>query len=124
MTRNKELLREILIQVHQAPAGQLLSQVLVSDELAGRIGSELSNKYVSDHVQQLIETGLVEGTVERTGIFIIRRLTSAGHDFIEDSSDPKVWSKTMELAGGKSLGIFREILVQVAAGVITSAVTR
>jgi hypothetical protein len=85
MKRDIDLIRSLLLNVesdgeHAVPAGH-------------------TNEEIADHVQQLVEEGLVEGVVVRDGQGVpcgatIIRLTSKGHDFVDATRNPRFWMKT------------------------------
>lgn len=85
MKRDIDLIRSILLNVesdgkHAVPGGH-------------------TDQEVADHVQQLIEEGLVEGIVvrDREGLpsgAAITRLTSKGHDFVDATRNQSFWIKT------------------------------
>jgi len=79
----------------------LLRNILLDAESNGHLGlpGEHTPEEIAEHVQQLLEAGLVEGQVVRNkvGILIgsaIIRLTAAGHDFLDATRNPSLWTKT------------------------------
>jgi hypothetical protein len=68
---------------------------------------------IRDHVKQLEERGLVSGVHHTSSSVAVMRITSAGHDFIENIRDDDVWSQTKEKAGkAGSVGI--GVVVEIA----------
>lgn len=107
MKRNMDLVREILLQIEERDQGQRRWVELTIPEH--------SESEVVEHLFLLHETGLIEGN-DTSSIgerdFKARRLTAAGHDFLDSVRDPKIWKKAKdgaEAAGGFSLGILGDI---------------
>jgi predicted TIM-barrel fold metal-dependent hydrolase len=82
---------------------------------------------VADHVQQLIEEGLLEGVVvrDRIGVpcgYSIIRLTSRGHDFVDATRSQNFWNKTKgyvtKSLPGWTLAIVKEIAERAIKGEI------
>jgi hypothetical protein len=90
MKRDFDLIRKIVIAIAAEPAGSGYFSVSFPDEY--------DNPTVYEHIEMLIEAGLVEGEVSRsidmgiTGI-AIRGLTWAGHDFLDSIKDDTIWQK-------------------------------
>jgi hypothetical protein len=113
MKRDLDLIRSLLLNVesdgeHAVPAGH-------------------TNEEVADHVQQLIEEGLVEGVVvrDREGVpsgAAIVRLTSKGHDFVDATRNPSFWIKTKGYVTknlpGWTLSILKEVAERAIKGEI------
>jgi hypothetical protein len=79
----------------------LIRAILLDCESDGKLGvpGDHTNEEMADHVQQLLEEGLVEGVVQRNREgtpcgFAIIRLTSKGHDFVDVTRNQKFWTKT------------------------------
>lgn len=113
MTRNIELLRAILEQAERAPAGEATVKWPAPKEFADQ---GIGQKEMADHVKQLIELNLVEGDARMvTGTWIIRRLTSKGHDFLANARTEGAWKAAMAKAGNASVEIFAAVLGAIAA---------
>ncbi len=59
---------------------------------------------VSGHIALLLDEGFIEATIfpgsyEGYDDFIIERMTSLGHDYLDSVRDDNVWSKTKEKLG-------------------------
>ena len=113
MKRDIDLIRSILLNVESDGERPLPS---------GHTGEE-----IADHVQQLIEEGLVEGVVVRNGQGIpcqatIIRLTSRGHDFVDATRSQNFWNKTKAYVTkslpGWTLGILKEVAERAIKGEI------
>jgi hypothetical protein len=56
----------------------------------------------------LIDGEVLDGEREQSGGFVARKLTWAGHDFLDSVRDPKIWSATkdkVKKAGGFTIDI-------------------
>lgn len=113
MKRDIDLLRHILLRVESDG----------KDEIPGNHTDE----EIADHVQQLLEGGLVEGEVVRNHVGIpchavITRLTSAGHDFLDATRNPSFWTKTKSYVTknfpGWTLSIVKEVAERALKGEI------
>lgn len=90
MRRNFDLVREILIAIADQPAG--------SGNFSLAFPGEYEDVLVLEHLELLIEAGLVDGVVSRSmdagiGQASITRLTWAGQDFIAAIESDSNWSK-------------------------------
>ena len=108
MKRDMSLIRELLMYVEQQPADGVIQQVLVPDGIdPGTVG---------EHIELLIERGLVEGEVidPRSPSFASkRRLTWEGHDFLAAIRNDTVWRKILakarELGDSLTLEVAKEL---------------
>src|SRR4029077_2807398 len=68
---------------------------------------------VDYNLNLLIEAGLIDGNKTVDPGALVRKLSWEGHDFLNDTSDPDIWSKTKERAKGIAnvvgFGLVREI---------------
>lgn len=104
MRRDFDLIRKILIEVANQPAG--------GSYFSLTFPGEYPDPTVFEHVELLIEARLLEGQVLRSldlGVsdVAIRGLTWAGHDFIEAIESDTNWAKVKQFLGeaGKQIGI-------------------
>ncbi len=104
MTRDFNLIREILFKVEQAPSGEVL-QVMSFDH-------EIDEAAFGEHLEIMIEAGLLEGEVHslRPLMFVIRRLTWAGHDFLSNARNDTVWKRVMAEAEAKGTSVTMSVL--------------
>lgn len=111
MKRDMELIRLLLLKVEgEEPKPDL---------------SGYTQKQQGYHLAKLIEAGLVNGEISRdnngnaTGAVPIE-LTWDGHEFLDAARSDKVWnralSKVKSEGVGVSIGVLKELLVQVAKG--------
>jgi hypothetical protein len=95
MRRDPDLLRRIMQAVEAQPPGTKL------------YGSALevdcnNQKELADHVNQLIDAGLLEGKIHfqyEQAVppkIVIQRLTNAGHDFLDAMREENIWRKVKE----------------------------
>lgn len=109
MTRDFDLIRSILFQVHAAPPGVPIMQ-LSSD-------SSISEAVFAEHIDLLIKRGLIEGKVLSRNplMFGIRGLTWEGHDFVEKAQNETIWKGTMAEIKTKAL----PLTIEIVSGVLT-----
>jgi hypothetical protein len=111
MKRNPELIRAILLQV-EADAGVSIDLVTLNIE-----GFE--DRLVSYHVNLLRDAGFLEAehipdSSDDGWIWMPKRLTWNGHEFLDAVRSNQVWShtkSTVERIEGFTLGIMKEIAV-------------
>ena len=73
---------------------------------------------VNEHIELLVEAGLLKGEVKRThdgrAIVMISRLTWAGHDFLDSIKDETLWQKAqasiLKPVGGVAFDVLLEWL--------------
>lgn len=104
MTRNFEIIRQILLAVEKTPSGDPIQTL--------NWEGEADEAEVGEHLQLLIEAGLVEGKVVavRPLMFVIHRLTWSGHDFIANARNDTVWKKVMAEAKEKGSSVTMTLL--------------
>lgn len=112
MKRDLDLLRDIMIYLEEnlIPGGNIQStDISLYDD------SDEEYKKLSEHIKLLIEDGLIEAKPIMVGgfaIFMILRITSKGHDFLDALRNDTVWNNTkekMKEIGGFTLGIALDI---------------
>jgi len=121
MTQDLNLLRGIMLFAEEQPAATSFHLHNLKERLP-----DSDETVIADHVLQLKEEGLVEGTVllypkEKTAKIRIERITSQGHDFIRALKDDSVWSKTKKevIDQGKAASI--GMIVEYATGLAKEA---
>jgi Hypothetical protein (DUF2513) len=84
-----------------------------------------------EHLELLIEQGLLKGEAEviphdsEGGDFLIKRVTCAGHDFLQLTRDEELWGDTkriMKKAGTWTFGILLELLKENATGFVKAVI--
>ena len=115
MKRNLDTVRRLLELVESQPAGQPL--VTFSGSF------ENTPVEVVEHLQLMIDAGLIEGEaqtdpeMEGGGIFVISKLTWAGHDFLDAARSEEVWNATkrrIAKVGSWTFGLVLEVLKEEA----------
>lgn len=104
MTRDFELIRKLLLQIEDAPAGEPLQSLTVDESLDEAV--------LGRHLELLIDAGLIEGQVigHRPVSFVIHGLTWSGHDFVEHARNESVWRSVFENTKAAGTSITLEIL--------------
>ena len=103
MTRDMDLIREILLLAQSRPAGEALRDFT---------SIKASEEEVVEYVQLLMDAKLVEAHVNRYqggGSAIIIRLTFSGHDFIDQAANENLWSRVKKLAAKAGIPLTVEI---------------
>ena len=109
MKQNNELIRFILIRAESetAPTFSITAREILSEF------PEINQDILDEHIRILVETGFLEAQPTQL-YWIIQRLTPAGHNFLQNASDPAVWKKTLQVAGQFTLDVIARILTEVA----------
>ena len=106
MVRDFDLIRKILIEVQAKPAG--IGAISISYD------GEYAQGIVNEHVELLIEAGLLKGKVLRgvagLSAVAIDGLTWDGHNFIDAAENESIWRKAIALIKGKGGAITFEVL--------------
>jgi hypothetical protein len=117
MKRDLDLIRRILFQVEEK--GQVRGNVTL--EIPGWTPEEISH-----HVWLLQDAGLLEATdLSNMRTFDVRprKLTWAGHEFLDAARNDTVWRKTKELVkekgGSIPFEVLKGLLVKGAASLFT-----
>lgn len=116
MKRDLDLLRDIMIYLEEnlAPGEHIQStNITLYDR------SDEEYKKFSEHIKLLLDDGLIETAkplvAQGFSLFVIKRITSRGHDFLDALRSETVWKRTkekMKEIGGYTL----EIAVEIAKG--------
>jgi hypothetical protein len=99
MTRDFDLIRTILSEVQAAPPLSVLMHI----EAGGA-----DRATVIEHLELLIEAGLIEGRVRRVAmndaVYTVTRLKWEGQDFLDAAKDDNIWhqAKTTIIESSKS----------------------
>jgi len=118
MKRDMDLVRELLLRLEAEP---LDGNVWLLNP--AELGKDHTPDEIAYHLLLLIDRGLLEGERALSGELMARKLTWAGHDFLDSVRDPKTWRATKERA--KAAGGFTiEILAGVAKEIITHNLSR
>jgi hypothetical protein len=113
-----DIIREILLAVEAAPAGEIVSTF--------NIESASSGEELVGHLRLAKDAGFFEGTVSLPyadgGHVAITGLTNAGHDFLDTIRSEEVWGETKQRIGKIGGTVSIEILKSVAAAIATKIV--
>jgi hypothetical protein len=91
MKRDMDLVRELLLKLEAEPLDGNLWRLDPDDlGISGRTREEISY-----HLEQLISGGLLDAERELSSQFNARKLTWAGHDFLDSVRDPRtrIWCR-------------------------------
>jgi hypothetical protein len=111
MKRDLNLIRQIILTVEVAPTGYLRNDLKIEGFTPEQIGY---------HSYLIVDAGLATGTDVTTQgnpspKWIIKHLTSAGHDFADASRDDTAWQKAMGMVkdkgGSVSIDVVKQLLI-------------
>ena len=91
MTRDMDLMRDILLRIEEFPSYGPLIDVAIDGH---------SDEEISYHIMQLNEEGLIEAldVSSHDGVcWKPRRLTYAGHNFLDAARSNTVWAKAKDM---------------------------
>lgn len=107
MKRDIELLRRILREVEGFEPGTSGYVVTFPDEYPDSL--------VNEHIELLIEAGLLSGRVLRGSAGLsavhVTRLTWLGHDFLDASRNEGLWAKAKKMLADKGGGLAFDLLL-------------
>ena len=119
MTRNWELIRKILLEVEKEPAG--------GGPIYRFKYEDVSPEEIGEHVDLLIKSGYLEGSVQtdeknRISRYLVFRLTWAGHDFIGVAKNAAPWKTVTTQVAEKGLNVtidmLKELLIRATASAL------
>ncbi|WP_186121166.1 DUF2513 domain-containing protein [Burkholderia gladioli] len=117
MKRDMDLIRELLLKLESLPMERGDVLIISADDQEVQVQGYDDNQ-IDYHLSLINEAGLIDsaGAGSMTG-YGFRRLSWAGHDFLDSIRSPDVWAKTKEgaLAAG---GFTIELLGDLAKGFI------
>jgi hypothetical protein len=112
MTRDMDLIRDILLLVRAVPAGQ---------EVGDFSGLTADRETVVEHVWLAKRDDLVDAEIafgnQGPSSAIIWRLTPRGHDFIEHARQKGVWEQAKSTLAEKGVGFTIELLSRMMQGI-------
>lgn len=106
MKRDFELVRKILHDMEAAPPMQTFNAFSYDG---------YDRSVIHEHIELLIEAGLLSGVVHRNGFDgfpAITRLTWSGHDFLDAMKDETIWQKANESILRPVGGVAFEVLLE------------
>ena len=111
MKRDMDLIKAILLDLEEHCDGTFGYKP--SKKTVRYAYSGTDNEF-DEHCRLIEEQGLAKTINSVTdGIFFVS-LTWAGHDFLDDSRESKVWQAAKKAAGSLSFGVFIKVLVETA----------
>ncbi|MFZ0912777.1 MAG: DUF2513 domain-containing protein [Candidatus Korobacteraceae bacterium] len=112
MKRDLNLIREILLHIESGEEYDGTREFyFTTPEEMGLTGGFTPEEFVYNYTL-LIENGYIDGAATVMGQVTVRRLTSSGHDFLDDIRDPGVWKQVRNRLGslpGVALTIVAEV---------------
>ena len=120
MKRDPDLIRKLMLRLEEAPASTVMQGSDMRD-------IEPDDARLVEHLQLLLDEDFIEGNNAggwevNAEAFIIQRVTSAGHDFIDAIRDDTIWEKTKDkvakVGGSVSLGTLTEIATSIVRAVL------
>ncbi len=113
MTRDMDLIRDLLMRIEKAPT-KPKSLELVDPK------DEAEATRVLEHLKLLEEAGFIKGqpmSMHGYHLLFDIELTWSGHDFVDAVRDPELWQKTKKSAEGVK-GFTVDLLKDLAKGLI------
>jgi len=115
--RDLDLIRKLVLAVEASPTGYVRENIQIDGYTPEQIGY---------HSYLLVDAGLAEGvdathTSCTSPMWRILHLTSSGHDFADAARDEGTWRKARGLVKDKAGGVTLDVMKQVLASVIKSA---
>jgi len=111
MKRDLDLIREIMLHVESGQEYDGTREFYYIDPEEMGLTGYTSEEFVY-HWTLLIEAGYVDGAATVVNI-VVRRLTSRGHDFLDDIRDPGIW-KQVKIRLGSLPGVALSIVAELA----------
>lgn len=101
MRRDMDLIRSIMLRLEAQPEPELRLTELAMEGHGDDV--------VLEHLVLLEEAGLVEMSVERFGsgappLFVVHRITWAGHEFLETVRSDAIWAKSIKVITSTGVG--------------------
>jgi hypothetical protein len=107
MKRDFDLIRRIMIDVQNTPAGSICENIAYP---------EYDQATVYEHEKLLIDEGFVDGQVVEEfggiGAAVITGLTWKGHDFLDAAKDDTIWNKVKQTVLTSTVSITFSLLLE------------
>ena len=118
-----DLIRDILLEFEAAEPGKFIRYP--------ECGKGHPPRVVAEHMELLAEAGLVEANITHLmagPVCIIKRLTMAGHDWLDVARDPILWNRakqqvTESKLESVSLEVMKNVLTALAQQAILGSLT-
>jgi hypothetical protein len=112
MSRDMDLVRELLLRLDAIPVGGLYTLTAGQDEEISVPGYDPD--LINHHLEMMAKAGFIDapGSWPGAGGITYRGLTWEGHDFLDTVRDPEVWKRTKEGAskmGGWTFGLLKDL---------------
>jgi hypothetical protein len=108
MKRDFDLIRRILIDIQDMPAGTFCQVIAYP--------GEYDPATISEHVALLIDSALINGEMikafDSIDGFLITGLTWKGHDFIDAAKDNSIWNKAKQTVLKPTVSITFDLLLE------------
>lgn len=122
MRLDPDLIRGILTAMEETETDDPTAYIISINKIDG-----YSDEAMIYHIRQLIDAGFIDGevidSIGKQGAGLnIRRLTWAGHEFVENSRNDTLWNKAkntvISKSGGISIDLLSEVLKKLMSGVV------
>lgn len=113
MVRNMDLIRELLLRLESLPTNLSSIYLLKPGDNETQIDGYSADQ-IDYHLSLISEAGLIESGRSAAVMngYMFKRLSWAGHDFLDSIRDPDVWAKTKrgaEAAGGFTVDLLKDL---------------
>lgn len=107
MRFDPEMMRDILQDLENLPAGEIFSGTLSFEDRA--------QAETNEHIQLLLDDDYLSGVSQKDGMgwpaqFLIKGLTMKGHQFMENARNDTIWKKVISQAKEKGQSVAMTIL--------------
>lgn len=111
MSRDMDLVRELLLRLDALPVGRLY--IVTGSDKEFDVPGYKPN-VINHHLEMLAKAGFIDapGSWPGHGGIAYRGLTWEGHDFLDTVRDPEVWKRTKDGAtkmGGWTFGLLKDL---------------
>ncbi|MCY4429487.1 MAG: DUF2513 domain-containing protein, partial [Rhodospirillales bacterium] len=117
--RDMDLIRGILLEVEAAEPGKFIRYP--------ECGKGHPQRVVAEHMELLADEGLVEANITHLGagpVCIIKRLTMAGHDWLDVARDPILWNRAkQQITESKLESVSLEVMKNVLTALAQQAIS-
>lgn len=116
MKRDLDLIRDILLKIESFDKDRIYAHDLATNL------EDL--KKACFHIRLLMDNNYIEAIDASTKIsddYIIKRITSAGFDYLDNIRDDKVWAKTKSKVESVALSASLDVIKVVAGKIITTS---
>ena len=115
--RNMDLIRILLLKIDENPEFNG-SRTYYGFPNADLGNNDYSQNEIAYHLNLLIEAGLIDGEADPINPPAFRRLTWAGHDFVDSVRNETVWKKAKDIIISKGGSFTMKILSEIISGLL------